>query len=191
MKRLQHFYINHKTAHRRKSNGVTLAELLVAMALVPILILAAISLYTGTNQVLSQCMERGQALTEMRVVTNLLKRAISNGTHTVAPEIEDCPAPAAAATCQELIVYLPDGTSTQTWQLDWSATPSILRMSKDGGDTWKQLSHIGTITPSTADPLFELDPANPDKVVINMKFGNGDHSIIKNISIPLRGSTGI
>ncbi len=64
---------------------MTLAELLIALAIVPGLLLASSVIYIHIARSLQETTDRGQAITQREHIVNFLDRYIANGTDAIIP----------------------------------------------------------------------------------------------------------
>ena len=165
---------------------MTLAELLVALALIPILLLSTTTLYLNVTNHMAVAMAKGRAITEKELVMGTLRRIIPNATTATIPTA--CSNPNNIFVwCSQLNLQMPTGTTPQNIYFRLSEQQNqkaVLETSTDGS-SWTPVSYEGAIDRcsnqhpcgATQPQPFQVQLENgAQKVIINLIFETPDPS---------------
>ena len=173
MKRLQRSSLNHK--------GLSLAELIIALAVIPALLLAAGTFYSHVAKAMQETTDRGNSVTQREQIVNILQRYIANGYQTEE-----------VGATSTLTVHLPENVDNvymyDSGKLFLDGNQLTFASAKGEGEAEKPL---GWITEQVGKPIFNC-AADKKSVEINLLFHTIDqdeHDIPVSFEIKLRGGT--
>lgn len=190
-----------------KSKGFTLAELLVAMSMVPIVLLSASAVCLYTTKAMNEVAARSQAASEKQLVLETLERYIPNANEAdldvVDPFDPDTP---GDAFHYELDLTVP-GISGEhnifrfmkAAGAEEAATLSLCHTTdpadcSDDSD-WTQISYRGHSNTAFIQPVAGKEPIAIEGKKVNFNFTfktpDQDNSFLASSSVEMRGGTGI
>jgi hypothetical protein len=179
---------------------MTLADLLAAMAMVPIVLLSSGVIFLMTAQTSQATFASGHALAEVENSMAFLRRTVANGVLTQGAESTNSltyyPPPSGVVYRHELKVLMPGNAPPLIY---WFERPTggspVLKVSVNGGADFSQISFTDRIDlpdPTNIDlSPFAVDPNLPI-VTANVSFQmSNSQSLVRTQSIRLQGGNGV